>query len=204
MCPSIDDIFIYFNMLTPDRAGNLRKTFANPTPLAIVGFLLALTPLSCVLMGWRGAGSPAILLGGFYTMGGLCMLLGGLLEFFLGNTFPFVVFVSFGGFWTSFAIINSAYFGIGYYGTTATEIAASVAYNSRLAFYLIFWGVLCFIYFIISLRTNIVFAVIFISVDAAFVLLSATYWSIAKGHTALAGKLQIAGGACGFVCVRLS
>jgi hypothetical protein len=32
------------------------RQFANPTPLSIVGFLLALSPLSCDLMGWRGAG----------------------------------------------------------------------------------------------------------------------------------------------------
>jgi uncharacterized protein len=56
-------------------AGRLRKTFGNPTPLYVyikltllirllmlcllrgmAGFLLALTPLACDLMGWRGAG----------------------------------------------------------------------------------------------------------------------------------------------------
>lgn len=30
------------------------------------------------------------------------MMVGGLLEFFLGNTFPFVVFFSFGAFWLTF------------------------------------------------------------------------------------------------------
>lgn len=32
------------------------RQFGNPTPLSVVGFLLALSPLSCDLMGWRGAG----------------------------------------------------------------------------------------------------------------------------------------------------
>lgn len=36
--------------------GDLRKTFGNPTPLGLVGYVVALTPLSCCLMGWRGAG----------------------------------------------------------------------------------------------------------------------------------------------------
>jgi hypothetical protein len=36
--------------------GDLRKTFGNPTPIALVGFLLSLTPLTADLMGWRGAG----------------------------------------------------------------------------------------------------------------------------------------------------
>ncbi|KIV83634.1 hypothetical protein PV11_05640 [Exophiala sideris] len=44
--------------LSPQNAvrGDLRRTFANPTPVALVGFCLGLTPLSCDLMGWRGAG----------------------------------------------------------------------------------------------------------------------------------------------------
>lgn len=36
--------------------GDLRKTLANPTPLGLIGFSVALTPLACCLMGWRGAG----------------------------------------------------------------------------------------------------------------------------------------------------
>ena len=54
-------------------SNNIRSTFGNPTPLyvlshssfilllltahsALCGFLLSLTPLSNILMGWRGAG----------------------------------------------------------------------------------------------------------------------------------------------------
>lgn len=32
------------------------KTFGNPTPIALVGIVVALTPLSCNLMGLLGAG----------------------------------------------------------------------------------------------------------------------------------------------------
>ncbi|PBP20369.1 hypothetical protein BUE80_DR008859 [Diplocarpon rosae] len=92
--------------LSPQNAvkGDLRKTFGNPTPLALVGFLLCLSPLSCDLMGWRGAGgNGAAGIGSYFFFGGLLMLLGGFLEFILGNTFPFIVFMSFGAFWLSFA-----------------------------------------------------------------------------------------------------
>ena len=77
--------------------GELRQTFANPTPLALLGFLLSLSPLSCELMGWRGAGGNGMAtIGAYYFIGGFLMSLGGILEFFLGNTFSFVVFCSFG------------------------------------------------------------------------------------------------------------
>lgn len=36
--------------------GDLRKTFGNPTPLGLLGFVIGLTPLACCLMGWRGSG----------------------------------------------------------------------------------------------------------------------------------------------------
>lgn len=85
--------------LNPQNAvkGDLRSTFANPTPLALLGFLLSLSPLSCELMGWRGAGGDGIAtVGAYWFVGGFLMSLGGILEFFLGNTFSFVVFCSFG------------------------------------------------------------------------------------------------------------
>jgi uncharacterized protein len=58
-------------------AGELRKTFGNPTPLAIAGFLLSLSPLSCILMGWRGSGgSGASDTGVYFFFGGVLMVVG--------------------------------------------------------------------------------------------------------------------------------
>lgn len=49
--------------------GDLRSTFGNPTPLALLGFLLSLSPLSCELMGWRGAGGNGVAtVGSYYFM----------------------------------------------------------------------------------------------------------------------------------------
>lgn len=77
--------------------GDLRKTFGNPTPLALLGLVMALTPFSCDIMGWRGAGGDgAAATGAYYFMGGLLMVIGGVLEWVLGNTFPFLVFCAYG------------------------------------------------------------------------------------------------------------
>ena len=79
--------------------GDLRSTFANPTPIGLLGFLLAGSPLACAMMGWRGAGGGGVaMVAVYYFVGGLLMSLGGLLEFFLGNTFSFVVFLGYGKF----------------------------------------------------------------------------------------------------------
>lgn len=39
--------------------GDLRKRFANPTPVALLGFSVGLLPLAVDYMGWRGAGGPS-------------------------------------------------------------------------------------------------------------------------------------------------
>ena len=59
-------------------------------------------------------------------------------------------------------------------------------------------GMLCFIFLICSLRTNIAFVIIFASLVAAFSLLTATYWNNV-GNPSYAGTLLKAAGACLFV-----
>ena len=54
------------------------------------------------------------------------MTLGGFLEFILGNTFPFVVFISFGAFWLTFAAtLQPFYFAYGLYAPTGSTSEAA-------------------------------------------------------------------------------
>jgi len=184
--------------LSPENKvkGELRKTFGNPTPIALCGFLLSLSPLCCDLMGWRGAGgSGAANTGAYYGFGAILMLLGSILEWVLGNTFPSVVFASFSAFWFTFGstLVPSFNAAGAYGGSTDPGFAASFA------FFLVFMGLLCFIYLIASLRTNIFFVTIFFTLVCAFGCLAGTYWHLAKGDASAASKLQTAGGAFTFV-----
>jgi len=196
--------------LSPQNAvkGDLRKTFGNPTPIALVGFLLSLTPLACDLMGWRGAGgSGAASTGAYYGFGAILMLLGGILEFFLGNTFPSVVFCSFGAFWFTFgSTLVPAFNASGAYaaaaGVPTEESATTPGFASSFAFFLLWMGFLCLIYLVAALRTNIFFVMIFFSLVCAFGCLAGAYWNIARGNAAVAMRCQTAGGAWAFVtCV---
>jgi len=170
-------------------------------------------------MGWRGAGgNGAASIGAYYFFGGLLMIVGGFLEFILGNTFPFVVFISFGAFWLSFAAtLQPSYYAYGLYApadaTSETAGLSTVGFTASFGFFLVFMGLLCLIYLICSLRTNIAFVIIFFTLVLAFSLLAATYWHQAEGFgmtaagdtaggaaaQALAGRLLIAAGGCLFV-----
>jgi len=184
--------------------GELRKTFANPTPLALVGFLLSLTPLSWTLMGWRGAGgSGSASIGWYFFMGGLLMVLGGLGEWILGNTFPFVVFTSFGAFWLGYAATlqptYGAYSNYAVPGDASSTGLETRGFNVGIAFFMICMGLLCLIYLICSLRTNIVFFLIFFTLVPAFGLLGGTFLNAAQGNAAVAARCQEAAGAFAFV-----
>jgi succinate-acetate transporter protein len=140
------------------------------------------------------------------------MTVGGFLEFILGNTFPFVVFISFGAFWLTFAAtLTPSYFAYGAYAPTPTDPESAglttVGFTASFAFFLVFMGVLCFIYLICSLRTNVVFVVIFFSLTGTFCLLSGAYWQEANAFgnnndaatLILAHNLQVAAGAFSFI-----
>ncbi|RDL33622.1 uncharacterized protein BP5553_07990 [Venustampulla echinocandica] len=199
--------------LSPKNAvkGDLRKTFGNPTPIALVGFLLCLSPLCCDLMGWRGAGgNGAAGIASYMFFGGITMFLGGLLEFFLGNTFPSVVFCSFGAFWLTFGgTLQPSFYAYALYapeGQPASAGMATVGFLSSFAFFLLFMGVLCLVFLICSLRTNVVFVVIFFTLVIAFGLLAGAYWQNANSimyedpsAAALAGRLQVTAGAILFI-----
>lgn len=47
---------LYLSPKHPSVSGDLRKKLGNPTPIALMGFLIASIPNACIMMGWRGAG----------------------------------------------------------------------------------------------------------------------------------------------------
>jgi len=184
-------------------SNNIRSTFGNPTPLALVGFLLSLSPLSNVLLGWRASGGlGAAETGVYYFFGGLLMILGSLLEFVLGNTFPFVVFGSFGSFWLTFGATLTPWFNasIAYDPTNPAASSANPTFAATFAFWQLYMGLLCFVYWIISFRTNIIFNLIFLLLVPAFGCLAGYFWKVAEG-VAQPELLHAAGGLTFVICL---
>ena len=131
------------------------------------------------------------------------MISGAFLEFVLGNTFPFVVFGSFGAFWLSFGATLTPYFNasIAYDPTHPATSASNPVFAATFAYFLVYMGVLSFIYMIVALRTNIIFVLIFVSLVAAFSCLSALFFGIAESNPNI--TLQHAAGGLTFVTCLL-
>ncbi|CZT14237.1 related to Y.lipolytica GPR1 protein and Fun34p [Ramularia collo-cygni] len=202
---------LYLQPKVADPAGlkhPLQKLFGNPTGLAIIGFEMSLMPISMQLMGWRGAGgSRATNNANVIFFGGVLMWVGGLLEFVLGNTFPFLVFTSFGSFYA------------GYGGTMMPEFAtyapfsddplndplagiASAEWNANYGLWWVAFTILMFFYWLCSLRTNVVYALMFTTIFPGVACVAAVFIYAADANAQKAHDCQVAAGALLFcACV---
>lgn len=65
-----------------------------------------------------------------------------------------------------------------------------------LAFFFLFFGLLCFFYLICSIRTNVVLVWILLTVTTGLELVAATFWYAAKGDVNTSHQCQIVGLHC--------
>ena len=138
--------------------------------------------------------SPPSSSGIFLFVGPVLLVLSTIFEWIMGNFFPMMVMGLFSVFWLSFGLLQLPTLGLAAAysttGTNAAEGAASVAYNAAIALYLIVWGFALFTFFIFTLKTNTVFAMIFGLVSIAAWVLAGAYWKVSTGDYVMAGHLQ--------------
>ena len=127
------------------------------------------------------------------------MIIGSFLEFILGNTFPFVVFGSFGAFWLTFAATLTPFYNasIAYDPTNPAASSANPTFSASFAYFQVYMGVLCFVYMICAMRTNIIFFLIFALLVPAFSCLAGVFFYAAEGI--VKANLEVAAGALTFV-----
>jgi uncharacterized protein len=129
----------------------------------------------------------------FFFTGPVLLLLTTIFEWVMGNFFPMMVCGLFCVFWLSFGILQLPTAGIAAsYSTTGSvsEGALSVGYNAGIALYLMALGFTMFTFFIFTLKTNAVFALIFAFTTSAVFTLSSAYWHVALGKYTMAVRLQ--------------
>ncbi|GKU08144.1 unnamed protein product [Fusarium langsethiae] len=156
--------------------GDLRKTFGNPTPV--------------------GGFAAAAVVGVYFGIGGLLLILGGLGEWILGNTFPSTIFFTFGGFWLAFG--TTIVPGSGAYSTYSTTGAAAdglkePSFYATFAFFLVAMAILAFVYCVASIRTNVCLFTILALLIPCFSCLSASFFAVAQGNSSRALQYQHVG-----------
>ncbi len=114
----------------------------------------------------------------------------------VGNTFGATALSSYGGFWISYAIILTPSFSV---LSKYDEIGTA----SVLGFFLIGWFIFTFILFILTLRSTVMFCLLFLTLDLAFLFLASAQFATSNGSSAALG-LQKAGGVFGLFAAFLA
>ena len=98
----------------------------------------------------------------------------------------FTALTSYGAFWLSFAAINIPTFGIlAAYQKDMTQL------SSALAFYLIAWAILSFIFMLLTFKSTVLLSGFFLCLTALFSLLSASYFVGSVALTKAAGAFGV-------------
>ncbi|KAI1273068.1 gpr fun34 family protein [Xylaria sp. FL0933] len=174
------------------------RKIANPAPLGLSAFALTTFVLSLVNVQARGVTVPNIALSVAYGYGGLVQLLAGMWEMAVGNTFGATALSSYGGFWISYAIILTPGFAVLGDYTSEADIA------SVLGFFLIGWFIFTFILFILTLRSTVMFCLLFFTLDLAFLFLATSEFAASNGAATASVGLQKAGGVFGLLAAFLA
>ncbi|KAI5241582.1 hypothetical protein E4T47_04780 [Aureobasidium subglaciale] len=184
------------------RRGDYSKRFGNPTLLGLLGFLIPYTSTILTLCGFRGATTTSLvgLDGDYYAFGGIAMVLAGIAEFIIGNTFPMAVFIIYGAHWISLAYAQDPFFNqISAFQAGGGLGIAGAAWNSSQGFHNIVMVLVSFVFFVATFRVNVFFVLTFFGLIMLFSFIAAAHFAI-PSVTDLAGLdhvetlLKIGGG----------
>lgn len=115
----------------------------------------------------------------------------------VGNTFGATALSSFGGFWIAYAILLTP-------GFAALSTYSATDEASVLGFFLAGWFIFTFILLILTLRSTVMFFLLFFTLDLAFLMLSCAEFAAANGNTASSVTLKHAGGGFGLLAAFLA
>jgi len=150
------------------------RKFANPAPLGLSAFALTTFVLSLINMKTRNVLEPNIVVALAYGYGGTVQFAAGMWEMAVGNTFGATALSSYGGFWISFAIILTP---------GGFEIVSSLGpdFLNSFGFYLMGWFIFTTILLFCTMRSTVMFFLLFFWLDLAFLLLGIGYLQPSNG-----------------------
>ncbi|KAL5333142.1 hypothetical protein BJX70DRAFT_406482 [Aspergillus crustosus] len=204
---------LYLSPKHTSVAGDLRKILGNPTPICLMGFLIASTPNACILMGWRGTGGHGgAILPAYIFFGGFIQVLGATGEWIIGvlcslhmvyRHLPHPCSLAFCllAFWIVQGTTLMPFFETGaHYSPTGNSLEgqATASHAASIGFYYVSLAILTTIYLICSIRTNIcLFRALFLLI-MTFSLIAGSYFQLANGAAELAARLLVVAGAFNF------
>lgn len=157
--------------LNPGLAPPPKHNFANPAPLGLSAIALTTFVFSLINVEARGVVIPNVVVGLAYFYGGAAQIIAGMFEIAVGNTFGGVALGSLGGFWASWAAIQTPSFGILSAYSDPDELSYAIG------IYFIGWFIFTFFLMLLTVKSTVMFFSVFFLFALTFLLLAITEFS---------------------------
>jgi len=129
-------------------------------------------------------------------------------EMAVGNTFGATALSSYGGFWIAYGILLTPHWNIlgkgGPYNTPATLAVDPLMGESAVGIFLTGWLIFTTILLLCTLRSTVMFFMLFFTLDLAFLMLACGAFAVDNGAAEAAHKLTQAGGGFGMLAAFLA
>ncbi|KAL4400566.1 Meiotically up-regulated protein 86 protein [Malassezia pachydermatis] len=170
-----------------------RRRLANPSPMGLMALGSSMFILSILCMGTLSLTSLASLIAVGFGLGGLIMILSSMWEMAVGNTFGATVMATYGGFWISYAIIQTP--GGFHIVDTISKADGVPGALDNLGLFFMVWFVVTFIFFMCTLRSTVMLCLMFFLLDIGYLLVGCAY--LRNHHNGIGPHLGLlrAGGA---------
>jgi succinate-acetate transporter protein len=126
----------------------------------------------------------------------------------VGNTFGATALSSYGGFWIAYGILLTPHWNIlgkgGPYNTEATMAVDPKMSTSAVGFFLTGWFIFTTILLLCTLRSTVMFFLLFFTLDLAFLMLACGEYASNNNAVEAAHKLAQAGGGFGMLAAFLA
>ncbi|CAI0645598.1 unnamed protein product [Colletotrichum noveboracense] len=123
-------------------------------------------------------------------------------EMAVGNTFGATALSSYGGFWISYAILLTPNWNI--IGADGPYAANYSDHYSAVGFFLTGWFIFTTLLLLCTLRSTVVFFLLFFTLDLAFLFLACENYAANNGALTASRNLQICGGTFGMLAAFLA
>jgi len=163
------------------------RKFANPSPLAFTALGTGLFLVAIVALGADGLSSLSIVVSVALGYSAFALLVAGIWEFPIGNTFGATVYISYGGLWGSLALILSPWSDI------ATSYKDASEFSHAIGIYFFSWFITSVIFTIAAHRSSGGLLIFLVLVDFEFLFLGLFY--LLPAHT----KFLTAAGSFGII-----
>ncbi|CUM66237.1 uncharacterized protein PRCAT00003897001 [Priceomyces carsonii] len=153
----------------PDRYATYPvHQFGNASALGLCAFSLTTFVLGLFYSGAMGIKVPNVVISLAFFYGGAVIMVAGIFEMIIGNTFAGTAFTSYGPFWLSFGTIYVKSFGISDAYADAPE-----QLSNGIGFFLIGWIIFTFLLLLCTLKSTVMFVLLFVVLEITFILLAA-------------------------------